>query len=165
MYAPAEIYGACDDSGEAPAACARGVGSSEADRWRSLVLPQQRCMDLRFIEQDLSIVHILRLDQGASRRKAGIDEPWHIDDQGHRLRAWISMTGILAVSPARAVWEVACRSTMESGVVTADSALRKAAPACQRDRGTSGEASHYFPGSRQGRVTMRFRRRTVRLAW
>jgi hypothetical protein len=31
--------------------------------------------------------------------------------------------GVMAISPARAVWEVACRSSLESGVVTADSAL------------------------------------------
>jgi hypothetical protein len=65
------------------------------------------------------------------------------------------MGGILAISPARAVWEVACRSSMESGVVTADSALRKT-PELAVSIEELWERFAYFPGSRQGRLTVGF---------
>ena len=103
-------------------------------------------------QQDLSIVHILRLDQGASRRKALTNHHIVIKDIDSELGQY---DGILAVTPARAVWEVACRSTMESGVVTADSALRKA-PQLANEIEELQERFAYFPGSRQGRVTIGF---------
>ena len=71
---------------------------------------------------DLSLVHLVRLDGGAGRRQAGInhhqvDAPIR-DDVGE-------FGGLLATTPARTVWEVARLSSLESGVVTADSALHK----------------------------------------
>lgn len=69
---------------------------------------------------DLTVVHLLRLDKGAGRREAGVVH--------HRSAAEVVSgvglhAGLLAVSPAHAVWEVARLSTLEGAVVTADSAL------------------------------------------
>jgi hypothetical protein len=103
-------------------------------------------------QQDLSVVHILRLDRGASRRKASTNHHIVLQDVDAELAEY---GGILAVSPARAVWEVACRSSMEAGVVTADSALRLM-PALAESIEELQERFAYFPGSRQGRVTVSF---------
>src|SRR5687768_14995803 len=159
MYAPADIYQACDDSGKhllhARAALAAQKGPVALTGASAAALH-----GFALSQQDLSIVHILRLDQGASRRKALTNHHIVIKDIDSELGQY---DGIFAVSPARAVWEVACRSTMESGVVTADSALRKVPELAHEieelqevrilSRVTAGKDHH------------RFRRRTVRLAW
>ncbi|MGI3783841.1 MAG: hypothetical protein ACRYG2_23995, partial [Janthinobacterium lividum] len=62
--------------------------------------------------------------------------------------------GVRAVAPARAVWEVACTSSLEAGVVTADSALhqdRSLAPAVAE----LGDRFAHVPGSRRARIVMR----------
>src|SRR5215218_6921732 len=149
MYAPADIYQACDDSGKhllhARAALAAQQGPVALTGASAAALH-----GFALYHQDLSIVHILRLDQGASRRKALTNHHIVIQDLDSELGQY---DGILAVSPARAVWEVACRSTMEAGVVTADSALRKA-PELAKEVEELQERFAYFPGSRQGRITI-----------
>jgi hypothetical protein len=151
MYAPADIYQACDDSGKhllhARAALAAQQGPVALTGASAAALH-----GFALYHQDLSIVHILRLDQGASRRKALTNHHIVIKDLDSELGQY---DGILAVSPARAVWEVACRSTMEAGVVTADSALRKA-PELAKEVEELQERFAYFPGSRQGRITIGF---------
>ena len=103
---------------QASTACARGVGSSE--RPRALTGASAAALHgFALYQQDLSIVHILRLDQGASRRKALTNHHIVIKDLDSELGQYDGFS----VSPARAVWEVACRSTMEAGVVAADSAF------------------------------------------
>jgi hypothetical protein len=151
MYAPADIYQACDDSGKhllhARAALAAQKGPVALTGASAAALH-----GFALYQQDFSIVHILRLDQGASRRKALTNHHIVIKDLDSELGQY---DGILAVSPARAVWEVACRSTMEAGVVTADSALRKA-PELANEVEELQERFAYFPGSRQGRITIGF---------
>ena len=151
MYAPADIYQACDDSGKhllhARAALAAQKGPVALTGASAAALH-----GFALYQQDLSIVHILRLDQGASRRKALTNHHIVIKDLDFELGQY---DGILAVSAARAVWEVACRSTMEAGVVTADSALRKA-PELANEVEELHESFAYFPGSRQGRITIGF---------
>lgn len=72
-------------------------------------------------QQDLSVVHLLRLDEGSSRRRAKTNH--HVVTQDV-VQSLVERDGLTAVAPARAVWEVACRSSLEAGVVTADSAVR-----------------------------------------
>ena len=64
------------------------------------------------------------------------------------------LSGLVCVSPARAVWEVACRSSLEAGVVTADSALRQQ-PVLAEALQELQDRFAYFPGSRQGRTAIR----------
>jgi hypothetical protein len=62
--------------------------------------------------------------------------------------------GVMAISPARAVWEVACRSSLESGVVTADSALYQD-PQLREALEELQLRFAYFPGSRRGRLVIK----------
>lgn len=69
---------------------------------------------------DLSVVHLLRLDQGSGRR---------VSDVVHHVApppVWaevVEREGLLTVDSVRAAWEVARLAGLESGVVTLDSAL------------------------------------------
>ena len=62
--------------------------------------------------------------------------------------------GILASAPARAVWEVACRSSLEGGVVTADSALHRS-PKLKESLDALHDHFALFPGSTKARTVMR----------
>ena len=151
MYAPADIYEGCDDAGK-HMLHARAALASQQGRVALTGASAAALHGFALYQQDLSVVHILRLDQGASRRKALTNHHVVINDVEADLG---EHGGILAISPARAVWEVACRSSMESGVVTADSALRKMPELVGRIEELQ-ERFAYFPGSRQGRLTLRF---------
>lgn len=72
--------------------------------------------------QDLSVVHLLRLDPAPTRRQAGVVHHAHTAARVAYVRCY---DGVPAVSPARAAWEVARLSGLESAVVTLDSALRR----------------------------------------
>jgi hypothetical protein len=151
MYVPADIYEACDDAGK-HLLHARAALAAQKGRVALTGASAAALHGFALYQQDLSIVHILRLDQGASRRKALTNHHIVLRD----VEADISeYDGILAISHARAVWEVACRSSMESGVVTADSALRRA-PGLADTLEEYRERFAYFPGSRQGRLTLSF---------
>lgn len=101
--------------------------------------------------QDLDTVHLVRLDAGSSRSEAGVNH--------HRIRQDIepdlgTYQGLLAVNPARTVWEVACRSSLEAGVVTADSALKKDPGLAELIDAVSVRFDR-FPGSCHGRTAIR----------
>lgn len=70
---------------------------------------------------DLSVVHLLRCDKGPGRREAGVVH--HVAKKPKAVGLG-TYGGVLAVRPELAVWQVARLSTLESAVVTADSALR-----------------------------------------
>jgi hypothetical protein len=62
--------------------------------------------------------------------------------------------GVMAINPARAVWEVACRSSLEGAVVTADSALHQD-PQLREAIEQLQQRFAYFPGSHRGRLAIR----------
>ena len=94
---------------------------------------------------------MVRLDGGSSRSAANVQH--HV--VGGDLEADVAdYEGMLAVSPARAVWEVACRHSLESGVVTADSALR-AQPTLRTGLDALADRFSRFPGSGHGRTALR----------
>ena len=74
------------------------------------------------------------------------------EDRGHVPRAWWPS------DPARAVWEVACRSSLEGGVVTADSAPRERSRARHDRIDDWPTASPDFPGSCHGATALRWPR-------
>jgi hypothetical protein len=124
MYVSAERYAACDDSGKhllhAFAALAAQGGQVALTGTSAAALH-----GFTIYQQDLSVVYLLRLDAGSGRRAASASHHQYrpaIDEA-----ELVECSGVRTVSPARAVWEVASRSTLEAGVVTADSALRAAA--------------------------------------
>lgn len=121
FYVAAERYAACDDSGKhllhAFAALAAQDGEVALTGASAAALH-----GFTIHQQDLSVVHLLRLDGGSGRRAASAAHHHYrpeVDED-----EVVARDGVRTVSPARAVWEVASRSSLEAGVVTADSALR-----------------------------------------
>jgi putative AbiEi antitoxin of type IV toxin-antitoxin system len=150
MYAPAEDYNTQDDSGKhllhARAALAAQRGT--------VALTGQSAAALHgfaLYEQDLTTVHLLRLDRGSSHHAAQTNH--HVVTQ--EIEKDLGMyAGVLAVNPARAVWEVASRSSLEGAVVTADSALHSD-PGLRNVIEELQERFAYFPGSRRGRLVIK----------
>ncbi len=103
-------------------------------------------------DQDLSVAHLLRLDQGAGRRTSTTNQHRFLlplgDDE------IVEVDGLRTITPARAVWEVACRSTLEGGVVTADSALHVLGPDLVPALRALSERFAHVPGSRRARLAL-----------
>ena len=100
---------------------------------------------------DLEQVHLVRLDGASGRREAGVVH--------HRMTkdivdALCSVGGFVAVNPARALWEVAVMSDLESAVITADSALH-GDPAMLPDLRGFADSFAHRPGSRTARLALR----------
>jgi hypothetical protein len=150
MYAPADLYNASDDAGKhllhARAALAAQKGTV------ALTGPSAAALHgFALYQEDLTIVHLVRLDRGSSHHAAKVNHHVVTQDIEDDLGVY---DDILAISPARAVWEVACRSSLESGVVTADSALRQD-PRLAEALEELQQRFAYFPGSRCGRLAVR----------
>ena len=151
MYVPAEVYAACDDSGKhllhARAALSAQKGQAVLTGTSAAAL-----YGFALYQQDLSTVDLLRLDAGASRRAALVNH--HAVSRAVTDEEIVVHGGVAVVSPARAVWEVACRSSLEGGVVTADSALHLDPDLFDRIEDLA-ERFAYFPGSRVARSALR----------
>jgi hypothetical protein len=151
MYAPAAVHEACDDSGKhllrARAALKAQLGDAVLTGASAAAL---HGFDL--YDQDLSDVHLLRMDSVRSHHAAAANH--------HALTLPITdrdievVDGIRVVCAARAVWEVACRSSLEAGVVTADSALHRDPTLIDRINDMADRFA-YFPGSRQARAALK----------
>lgn len=150
MYAAGEHYYASDDAGKhllhARAAMAAQQGTVALTGVSAAALH-----GFALYENDLSVVHLLRLDRGSSHRAAKINHHVVTQDIERDIGLY---DGVMAISPARAVWEVACRSSLESGVVTADSALHQD-PQLGQAIAELHDRFAYFPGSRRGRLAVK----------
>jgi hypothetical protein len=149
MYAPADLYAGCDDAGK-HVLHARAAAAAQHGQVALTGASAAALHGFALYQQDLSMVHILRLDQGSSRRHAKTNHHIVLRDIEEDL---VQHDGLLTVGPARAVWEVACRSSLEAGVVTADSALRLQ-PILAAALAELQEPFAYYPGSRQGRAAI-----------
>jgi hypothetical protein len=150
MYAPADLYAECDDAGKHVLHARAAVA---AQRLGPVALTGSSAAALHgfsLYQQDLAVVHLVRLDRGSSRRVARTNH--HVVSQDIAGEV-TEIAGLTAITPARAVWEVACRSTLEAGVVTADSALRLD-PSLAEALAALQDRFAYFPGSRQGRTAL-----------
>ena len=150
MYAPADIYEACDDSGKHLLHARAAVSAQRG----SVALTGRSAAALHgfaLYQQDLAVVQLVRLDHGASRQAAQAKHHVISQDIEDNLDVY---NGILAISPARAVWEVACRSCLESGVVTADSALHHD-PTLIEPIAELHDRFVHFPGSHQGKLAIK----------
>ncbi len=120
LYSPAEIYDHLSDE-------ARHVLRARAmlgRQWGDAVLagPSAAAFHgLSIYGYDLSLVHLLRLDGGSARHRAGICHHTAGDDLEHHV---VVRDGVRVTSVARTVWDLAASGSLESGVVLADSALR-----------------------------------------
>ena len=103
---------------------------------------------------DLEVVHLARLDGGSSRRQAGVVH--HVVQEAVKRRIHLC-DGVLAVSPADAVWQVALLSTLEGAVVTADSALHLR-PGLRHELQRLAAQTVHQPRSRVARLAMRLAR-------
>ncbi|HEY5820791.1 MAG TPA: type IV toxin-antitoxin system AbiEi family antitoxin domain-containing protein [Propionibacteriaceae bacterium] len=101
--------------------------------------------------QDLSVVHLVRLDRGSSRHEVGTKHHVLTHDIAKDLN---ERDGLPTVSVARAVWEVATLSSLEAAVCTADSALRMH-PEIAGDLATIAGTFDRRPGSRQARMAVK----------
>lgn len=150
-YVSAETYAACEDEGKhllhAWAALAAQEGEVALDGASAGTLQGQA-----IYQQDLSVVHLLRLDGGSGRHSASAAH--HHLRPDLRPTEIVEIDGVRAVSPARAVWEVASRSSLEAGVVAADSALRLD-PAIMEALEELQERFARVPGSRTAREAVR----------
>ncbi len=102
---------------------------------------------------DLSLVHLVRLDSGAGRREAGVVH--HLAADGETELEVLE--GLLTVGPCEAVWQVAVLSTLESAVVTADSALHLA-PEMAAPLHELGRRRVRHPRSRRARFALHLAR-------
>jgi hypothetical protein len=148
-YALRAVYDVLDPSGRhlllARAAVACQLGPVALTGVTAAVL-----LGLDVHDADLQTVHLVRLDTGSPRVQTGIRHHQLTHDIAKDLR---EHDGLLVVSPARAVWEVATTSTLEGAVCTADSALRRW-PDLLDDLRTIGGTFGRRPGSRTARLAI-----------
>lgn len=99
---------------------------------------------------DLSLVNVMRLDQGRGRHEAGV---FHhlgaIEDADIE-----EVDGLLVAKAARSVWETACIASTEAGLVTADSALHLGIVTREQLDDVGAQFGHW-QGSRSARLTLR----------
>ena len=151
MYVAAATYNACDESGKH---LLRARAALLAQRGDAVLTGASAAALHGFAlhDQDLSDIHLLRLDTVRSHHAAGANH--HVVTLPVTENQIEVIDGVRVVSAARAVWEVACRSSLEGGVVAADSALHL--DLGLRDRiDEMTEQFAYFPGSRRARLALR----------
>ena len=150
MYAPADLYNGSDDAGKHLLHARAALAAQQGEV--ALTGPSAAALHgFALYQEDLTIVHLLRLDRGCSHHAAKINHHVATQDVEDDLGIY---HGVMAISPARAVWEVACRSSLESGVVTADSALYQD-PQLREALEKLQLRFAYFPGSRRGRLVIK----------
>lgn len=150
MYVPADLYAACDDTGR-HLLHARAAVASQRGRVALTGASAAALHGFAIYGSCLKNVHLVRLDSGSSRSAASVRH--HV--VGHDIDSDVAeYAGLLAISPARAVWEVACRHSLESGVVTADSALRQQPELALVLEDLAAQFAR-FPGSGHGRTAIR----------
>lgn len=149
-YAPRDLYLECDDLGR-HVLLARAVVAAQRGTV-ALTGPSAAAVHgFTLYGHDLSKVHLVRLDGGSARHEANVIH--------HRVSAeleesLVSKSGLHLVNPARTVWEVGVVSDLESGVVTADSALRLY-PELMGEIKEMADIYEHRPGSRTARMALR----------
>jgi hypothetical protein len=150
MYVPGDLYQSCDDVGR-HLLLARAAVAGQQGRVALTGISAAALHGFALYGVNLKVVHLVRLDGGSSRVAAGIH---HHVVRGDLENDLPTFDGLLAVTPARAIWEVACRSSLETGVVAADSALKQS-PQLAVQIEELAERFARFPGSCHGRQTVR----------
>ena len=149
-YVNAAAYARHDDVGK-HLLLARAVLADQRGRTALTGISAAALHGFALYGHDLGTVHIVRLDGGASRNQAAVNH----HRVSHDIERDIGLYGgILATSPARTVWEVACRSTREGGTVTADSALHQDPGLIESVRDMAACFAS-VPGSRVARLALR----------
>jgi Transcriptional regulator, AbiEi antitoxin len=150
FYAPVDIYATANASAK-HVLHARAAVAAQRGKVALTGVSAAALHGFDIYDTSLDVVHLVRLDSGSTRTEAGIahhGSRQYIDEEIGRYE------GLLASIPARAVWEVACRSSLEGGVVTADSALHRS-PDLEESLATLQQRFALFPGSVKGRTVIR----------
>lgn len=105
---------------------------------------------LALFDVDLSTVHLTRLDTGPGRIEAGVVH----HDRPRGDPQLLDLDGVPVVSAERAMWEVACRTSMRGALVVMDSALSNGLVVPDQLADTSGRYAHW-KGSRAARLMAR----------
>ncbi len=150
MYVPGDLYRSCDQVGR-HLLLARAVVDGQQGRVALTGISAAALHGFALYGVNLNVVHLVRLDGGSSRSAAGVNHHvvrGEIEDDVH------AYGDFLAVTPARTVWEVACRSSLETGVVAADSALKQSPELITAIEELADRFAR-FPGSCHGRMTVR----------
>lgn len=151
MYVAGEVHGSCDNTGR-HLLLARAALAAQQGEVVLTGISAAALHGFALHDQDLSTAHLLRLDAGAGRRSAGANHHRRLPPL---TEADIGVFGgVRAVTPARAVWEVACLSSLEGAVVTADAALH-ADPDLADSLMELQPRFTCTPGSRTARLAMR----------
>ena len=150
FYVPADIYAAADPSGK-HVLHARAALTAQRGRVALTGVSAAALHGFAIHDTSLEVVHLVRLDGGSTRTEAGIVHHGTRQDIEDEIGSY---QGILASVPNRAVWEVACQSSLEGGVVTADSALHRF-PNLKDSLEALHDRFALFPGSVKGRTVMR----------
>lgn len=150
FYTPADIYAAADPSAK-HVLHARAALSGQRGRVALAGVSAAALHGFDIHDTSLDVVHLVRLDSGSTRTEAGIVHHGTRRDIEEEIGSY---DGILASVPARAVWEVASRSSLEGGVVTADSALHRS-PELKESLDALHDRFAMFPGSVKARTVMR----------
>ncbi len=149
-YAPAELFEALDAI-ERHVLLARAVMGTQRGRV-ALTGPSAAALHgLPLYGQDLSVVHVVRLDRGSARVHAGCRHHVLSSDIEPDLE---ERAGLLTVGVARTVWEVARTSALEGGVCTADGAL-SVDPGLEEVLRLMASRFAHHPGSRTARIAIR----------
>jgi hypothetical protein len=151
FYAPAEIYAAANNASAKHVLYARAALAGQGGRVALTGASAAALHGFDIYDTSLDVVHLMRLDNGSTRTEAGIVHHASRKDIEEEVGLY---EGILASVPARAVWEVACRSSLEGGVVTADSALHQV-PEIKGSLDELHDRFALFPGSVKGRTVLR----------
>lgn len=149
MYVGADVFHAADEAGR-HLLSARAAVAAQQGRVALTGISAAALHGFAIYGPNLDRPHLVRLDRGSSRHRAGTSH--HIVRQDIEPDL-TEVDGLLTVNPARALWEVACRTSLESGVVTADSALRQDPDLSQRLDEIARKFVR-FPGSARGRLAM-----------
>ncbi|HET6759510.1 MAG TPA: type IV toxin-antitoxin system AbiEi family antitoxin domain-containing protein [Propionibacteriaceae bacterium] len=151
FYTPAAIYAAANTTSAKHVLHARAALAAQRGNVALTGVSAAALHGFDIYDTSLDLVHLLRLDKGPTRTEAGIVHHGSRRDIEEELGLY---QGILASVPARAVWEVACRSSLEGGVVTADSALHQM-PELKEALEALHDCFALFPGSVKGRTVIR----------
>ena len=150
FYVPTEIYATADRSAK-HLLHARAALAGQRGQVALTGVSAAALHGFDIYNTSLEVVHLIRLDNGSTRTEAGIVHHGTRRDIEEEIGLY---QGILASIPARAVWEVACQSSLEGGVVTADSALHQR-PELKEALDALHDRFALFPGSVKGRTVIR----------
>jgi hypothetical protein len=149
-YAPSSTYDAASEA-ERHLVLARAALSRQRGAVALTGISAAAAHRLSVFGHDLTNAELVRLDSGSSRHEVRTRHHVVRDDIAKHIGL---VDGIPVTSPARTVWEVAVRSSLEAGVATADSALRLY-PQLGDELTALGPTFASRPGSRRAREVLR----------